>query len=63
MLPTVEAPGVDSANLRHGTSYQCRHLANQYEWMSVNHFPYLPIVTIPETIPVSRRWSVSPPKF
>jgi len=31
--------------------------------MSVNHFPYLPLVTNPEKIPVSRRWSGSPPKF
>jgi len=31
-------------------------------FMSVNHFPYLPIVTNPETIPVSRRWTRSPPK-
>jgi len=30
-----------------GTSYQCRHLANQYErqFISVNHFRYLPRVT------------------
>jgi len=39
----------DSAYLRQGTSYECRRLANQYEWMSVNHFPYLPIVTNPES--------------
>ena len=41
----------DSAYLRQGMSYQCRHLANQYGWMSVNHFPYLPIVTKPENNP------------
>jgi len=41
----------DSANLRQGTPYQCRHLGNPYEWMSVNHFPYLPIVTNPENNP------------
>jgi len=27
------------------------HLANQREWMSVNHFPYLPILTNPENNP------------
>jgi len=40
----------------------CRHLANQYEWMtkcssrfvSVNHFPYLPIVTNPENNPCNQ---------
>jgi len=32
--------------------------------MSVNHFPYLSIVTNPENNPyISRRWPGSPPKF
>ena len=31
--------------------YQCRRLANQYEIMSFNHFPYIPIVMNPENNP------------
>jgi len=62
-LITVIAVPATSTGIVH-TSYQCRHLANQYGWMSVNHFPYLPIVWRTRiTIPVSRRWSGSPLKF
>ena len=32
-------------------------------FISINHFPYLPVVTNPEKIPVSRRRSGSPLKF
>jgi len=49
---------------RQGTSYQFRHLANQYEWMSVNHFLYLPIVKNPENNPYNQTViRISPPKF
>ena len=41
----------DSADLGQGKSYECRHLANQYEWLSINQFLYLPIVTSPENDP------------
>jgi len=44
----------DSAYLRQGISYQCRYLANQYEWMSVNHFLCLPIVTNLENNPCTQ---------
>jgi len=49
-------------------AYTCDTLvtntARGHRFMSVNHFPYLPIVTNPKkTIRVSRRWSGSPPKF
>ena len=32
----------DNAYIRLGTPYQCRHLANQYEWMSVNQLSVSP---------------------
>ena len=45
------------------TSVVIWRISMSSRFMSVNHFPYLPIVQIQKTIPVSKRWSGSPPKF
>jgi len=45
------------------TSYQCHHLTNQYKWMSVNHFPYLSIVTNMENNPLYPQNDLDRPKI
>jgi len=51
-----------SANARL-TSAAIWRISMSSRFMSVDDFPYLPVVTNPENNPVSRRWSGSPPKF
>ena len=49
--------------LRQGTSYQCHHPPNQYEQQIYVRFHISQYWQIQKTIPVSRWWSGSLPKF
>ena len=55
LLSSCSKKKLENAYLRQGMSYQCRHLANQYERVPVNHYPYFPIVTNPNNSPCIQR--------
>jgi len=62
-ITTRSTGTVHTSTKAHLTSAAIWQISMSSRFMSINHFLYLPLVTNPKTIHVSRWWSGSPPKF